>query len=306
MSAAPPILVIKLGALGDFVQALGPFAAIREHHRDQKIVLLTTSPFVELAEASGCFDDIIAEGRPAWSQIGDILRLRRRLRGLAPARVYDLQTSGRSSTYFRLFGQPKPEWSGIAPGCSHPHANPKRDFMHTIERQAEQLAMAGITVASTADERWLDADTTGFDLPERYILLAPGGAPHRPDKRWSRYGEFARHLQDRGLTPVLLGTGAERDVIAEVLSHCPQALNLGGRTSLMEIAGLARRAAGAVGNDTGPMHLIARTGCPSLVLYSAASDPALCAQRGPTVEILRKPSLAALHIEEVEAHLALR
>ena len=166
--------------------------------------------------------------------------------------------------------------------------------------------MAGITATPPVYETWLDADTTGFDLPERYVLLAPGGAVHRPDKRWSGYGELAQRLLKRGLTPVLLGTAAEGDVIAEALSHCPQAIDLGGRTNLLEIAGLARRAAGAVGNDTGPMHLIARTGCPSLVLYSAASDPALCAQRGPAVEILRKLDLATLDIEEVEAHLALR
>ena len=59
-------------------------------------------------------------------------------------RVYDLQTSDRSSFYFRLFRRPKPEWSGIAAGCSLRHTNSQRDSLHTIERQREQLAMAGI------------------------------------------------------------------------------------------------------------------------------------------------------------------
>ena len=45
-----------------------------------------------------------------------------------------------------LLGRPAVEWSGIAPGCSHPHGNPRRDSLHTIERQAEQLAAAGIGV----------------------------------------------------------------------------------------------------------------------------------------------------------------
>ncbi len=38
------ILVIKLGALGDVVLALGPFAAIRDAHRDACTTLLTTEP----------------------------------------------------------------------------------------------------------------------------------------------------------------------------------------------------------------------------------------------------------------------
>ena len=113
-------------------------------------------------------------------------------------------------------------------------------------------------------------------------------------------------LIEQDLTPVLLGTEAERDVTAAIHTACPGAIDLTGETNLMEIAGLARRAAGAVGNDTGPMHLIAATGCPSLVLYSSASDPALCAQRGPDVRILRKPNLADVGFEEVEAQLTLR
>ena len=50
------ILVIKLGALGDFVLALGPCAAIRRHHQNAHITLLTTTPFVDLASASGYFN----------------------------------------------------------------------------------------------------------------------------------------------------------------------------------------------------------------------------------------------------------
>ena len=299
-------LVIKFGALGDFIQALGPFAAIRHHNAANRIVLLTTSPFVPIAEASGCFDEVHSDGRPEWWQFGKTRALRNWMRSLDPVRVYDLQTSGRSSRYLKLFRRPRPEWSGIANGCSHPHANPARDDMHTIERQAEQLSVAGIENIPTPNLDWLDTDTSRIPVPDRFILIAPGGAAHRPDKRWPHYADLARSLIEQDLTPVLLGTEAERDATAAIHAACPGAIDLTGGTNLMEIAGLARRAAGAVGNDTGPMHLIAATGCPSLVLYSSASDPALCAQRGPDVRILRKPNLADVGVEEVEAQLTLR
>ena len=74
----------------------------------------------------------------------------------------------------------------------------------------------------------------------------------------------------------------------------------------MEISGLSRKAVAAVGNDTGPMHLIAATGCHSIVLYSSASNPMLCAQRGSGVQIIRKDQLADLEVEEVERKLTLR
>ena len=305
MNKESSILIIKLGALGDFVQALGPFNAIRKHHASQKIVLLTTPPFVPLAKASGYFDYIHAERRPAWWQLNTILKLRHWLRNLNPERVYDLQTSDRSNAYFKLFGSPKPEWSGIARGCSHPHANPHRDNMHTIERQAEQLAIASVEVNSDFDCHWLDADVKRFKLVKRYVLLVPGGSPHRPYKRWPHYRSLATQLLKSGITPVILGTRAERDVIKDISGACPEAVDLSDKTNLMEIAGLSRKAVAAIGNDTGPMHLIATTGCRSIVLYSGASDPLLCAQRGSHVQIIRKDQLADIDIEEVEGKLTL-
>lgn len=305
---AESILVIKLGALGDFVQALGPFAAIRRHHAGARLVLLTTRPYAEFAESLGLFDEVWIDSRPKALRLGDWLALRRRLRAGNFRRVYDLQTSDRSSFYFRLFWPgPAPEWSGIAKGCSHPHANPRRDFMHTLERQAEQLAAAGIPAVPPPDLSGIRTDIGRFELEEDYALLVPGGAPHRPAKRWplQSYADLANRLADRGIEPVLLGGPAEADDLEAIEAQAPRAVNLAGLTSFQDLVVLARGARLAVGNDTGPMHLIALSGCRSVVLYSADSDPALCGQRGPAVTILRRDSLADLTVGEVVAALDL-
>ena len=52
------ILIIKHGALGDFILSFGPFKAIRNHHLNDRIFLLTTNKFKEFAEESNCFDEI--------------------------------------------------------------------------------------------------------------------------------------------------------------------------------------------------------------------------------------------------------
>jgi ADP-heptose:LPS heptosyltransferase len=82
-------------------------------------------------------------------------------------------------------------------------------------------------------------------------------------------------------------------------------MNLCGKTSLLEIAGLARLASLSVGNDSGPMHLITVLGCPSVVLYSGFSYPELCGQRGAKVSFIRKPSLADVRVDEVMGELEL-
>lgn len=307
-NGARGILVIKLGALGDFIQALGPFAAIRRHHVSDRIVLLTTAPFADLARQSTLFDEIWLDDRPGALNPSGWLALRRRLREGRFARVYDLQTSDRSLFYFRLFWPgPYPEWSGIARGCSHPHANSNRDAMHTLERQAEQLRMAGIAEAraQAPDVSFVAADVARFDLKAPYALLVPGGASHRPAKRWpvERFAALATELAGRGMTPVVLGVAAEGALGARIRELCPAVRDLTGRTALTDIAVLARGARCAVGNDTGPMHLIAAAGCPAAVLFSGASDPALCAPRGAGVAILRREPLGALDAGEARAAL---
>ncbi|HJN22302.1 MAG TPA: glycosyltransferase family 9 protein [Rhodospirillales bacterium] len=309
MAAPKPsrILVIKLGALGDFIQALGPFAAIRRHHANAHVTLLTTNPFAAFAVASGYFNDVWTGGRPAGLDPVGWFGLRRHLRKGGFERVYDLQTSARSSFYHRLFwSAPYPEWSGIAAGCSHPHDNPRRDFMHTFDRQAEQLKMAGIADVPPPDLSWVKADIGRLQLKDRFALLVPGGAVHRPGKRWpeERFSELARWLAEREIEPVLLGSDAEAGLLSAIANGCPGFRNLAGKTDLFDIATLAGAASLSVGNDTGPMHLIAAAGCPSLVLYSADSNPALCGQRGADVTILGRQWLSALSVEEVTGMLA--
>jgi ADP-heptose:LPS heptosyltransferase len=297
------ILVIKLGALGDVVLALGPMAAIRQHHPGARITALTTPPYEALLSASPYVDEVWTDTRPRFWQITAWRKLRRRLREAGFTRVYDLQTSDRSTFYFHLLGV-GPEWSGIAPGCTHPHDNPERDRMHTVERQAEQLRLAGIAAVPPPDLSWLKADTLRFALKAPYALLAPGGAETRPRKRWpvERFAALASSLAAQGIQPVILGTAPERPLADAIRAACPSARDLVGETNFAEIATLARGARVAVGNDTGPMHLIAAAGCPSVVLFSDDSDPALCAPRGK-VSVLRRPDLADLPLDDVTAAL---
>lgn len=302
MTGRKRILVIKLAALGDFALAFGPFAAIRAHHPEAEITLLTTPPYAELGRRSPWFDRVWGDGRPGWTDLAGLVRLAGRLRAARFDRVYDLQTSARSSRYRRFVGAAA-EWSGIAAGASHPHANPRRDHLHTVERQREQLEAAGIRDFPPPELGWLDADLTRLALPPRFALLVPGASAKRPGKRWpaERFGALAAALD---LPAVVVGVGAEAPLAAAIRQMAPATIDLTGRTSLPELAALARRAAFAVGNDTGPTHLLAACGCPTLALFGSESDPALCAPRGPAVAVLRQDPLGGLPVPGVRAALA--
>jgi ADP-heptose:LPS heptosyltransferase len=296
------ILIIKHGALGDFVLATGPFQALRAHHADDHITLLTTPFFEDMARDSGYFDDVWLDSRPKIWQPGALWEFRHRLNQSGFARIYDLQTSSRSSLYYKLLKQPRPEWSGIAEGCALPHDNAFRDEMHTLDRQAEQLAVCGIDQIPPPNLDWLQGDSGRFEMPARYALLVPGGSAHRPGKRWpaTAYRELCRHMIDKcGLTPVLIGSKDEMSVCKEIAFDLPLVRDLCGRTTLGDVVSLARGAELTIGNDTGPMHMIAVTGCKTVVLFSTDSDPDLCAPRGDNVSVLSAMMTAGIAFLDV-------
>ncbi len=282
--------MIKHGALGDIVLAFPAFASIRAAHAGTEITLLTTKPYAGFLAASPWLDKIETDSRPEFWDIPGLLRLRRQLRGLDM--VYDLQTSSRSSRYFTLAG--RPPWCGIAKGCAFPHADPARITMHTRERLAAQLRLAGITTLPKPDLSWAAADVSHFNLPEQFALLVPGAAVHRPEKRWpaENFNALAGSLP---MPCVIVGAGGER--FPEIA-----AIDLTGKTTLLELAAITARARLAIGNDTGPMHLAAALNIPSVVLFSAASDPALTAPRYPDggwPTVLREANLQDLPVAQV-------
>jgi len=298
----PNVLVIKHGALGDFILATPAMQAIRVHHTNDHITLLTTLAFADMARKTGWFNEVMIDERPKLWQPFGILKLAEKLRSGNFTRVYDLQTSERSGRYFHLFPVvKKPEWVGIVKCGSHYQSNPGRIKMHTIERQRDQLKIAGIEYQGLLDVSWLSADISRFALPDKYAIIVAGCSAHRPQKRWTKSGiaELARFLLSRKITPVFVGTKSEEFLLDEIAAEVPGGINLVNKTTIAELAELGRGAVIVAGGDTGPMHLIAATGCPALVWFSGYSDPQLAAPRGGKVKIMQRENLADLGSEEV-------
>jgi ADP-heptose:LPS heptosyltransferase len=292
------ILIVKLGAFGNIVLSLAAFAAGRQHHRFDRISVLTSSGYADWLRTFPYFDEVLVDPRPSWLDFPKLRQLSRMLADGQFSRVYDLQTSSRSSRYFQLFpAKHRPEWSGIAFGCALPDRDPRRNQLHDTERQQGQLRQAGISDFPPADLSWCRGDIARFNLPTPFAILVPGSSRERPLKRWpaSCYQALAETLRQRGIAPIVIGAAGEKSIAAAI----PAAIDLTGQTSFGDLADLARSASFAVGNDTGPMHLIATAGCAAITLFSDDSNPAQCAPRGRWTRVLRQPSLADLSIQTV-------
>ena len=164
--------------------------------------------------------------------------------------------------------------------------------------------MAGID-AGLPDLSWMKVDVSPFKVKKPYILLIPGSAPQHPQKRWPavRYAALGLKLMKEGFQVAALGTKAEAEVIANMVKSCPGLINLCGRTSLYDVATLARDAAGAVGNDTGPTHLVAMAGCPTVALFcTRVSQPEKSSPVGKSVQVIQAENLEDVSVADVYGH----
>ncbi len=311
MKAISRVLVIKLGAISEFVLSLSAMRRIREAHPKADITLLTTPRFEQLAKSSRCFNAVETAGEPAG--MGGTIALIGWMRRSRFDRVYDLEGSARTNFYFNALKPRPPQWSGVARGCALPHRNPLRGRMHILERQAEQLRDAGIWPdapvgpgsAAPPDLSWIlklapeARPVPGQAKPRPYVLMAPGGST-QADKLWpiESYAALAGQLAGQGFDIVVIG-GPEESALARTIQRVARhARDLTGRTDFAQIAVLGARAAVAVGNDSGATHLIAAAGAPTIALFSKASDAELSAPRG-YVAILTAADLKGLSVQQV-------
>lgn len=294
------ILVIKLGALGDFIYALGAMAAIRRAHKDAHISLLTTRPFAAMGQACGYFNEVLIDPKPkAWDIFG-WLSLRRMFARGGWQRVYDLQNNDRTEIYARLFPR-LPEWVGAGSRATIRNDDPERPKHHAFLGHVATLKLAGIADTDLDPLLWMKGDLTAFALSKPYVLLVPGSSPGHPEKRWPilSYRSLAARLIRQGFHPVLLGTKAEGDVTGEIARGLP-VIDLTGRTDLFDIPELARGAVCAIGNDTGPMHMACVTGTPAIVLFcSKKSTIQKHGPQGRRVRALEAEDLTSISVDGV-------
>lgn len=305
------VLVVKLGDFSGFILAFGAFSAIRRHHTNAHITLLTTKPFGELARKSGWFDEVWDDGELKWTSLGRAARLIRRLRRSGMERIYDLDNNSLSARYrfwMRDFFGNKAEWSRSNPGFLPFLRGNANVPEHYVEQLFHQLAEAGINEIPVPDLSWLTTGYGGrYGLKDGFVIIAPGRPSEDAARRWptERFVELARRVAIEGRTPVVIGERTEARSNQMIAAASPEAMDLTDRTSLFDVAALATRAAVAIGHNTGIMHLIAAAGCPSVILSPADADAARYAPRGRYVVMVRSENMADLSVSEVAAALRL-
>ncbi|MFV2101909.1 glycosyltransferase family 9 protein [Micromonospora sp. LOL_024] len=147
-------------------------------------------------------------------------------------------------------------------------------YQPEVVRYLEAVALVGAPATTiTPALAVTDADRaearTVLGEPDRpRVALHPGATDTR--RRWpaDRFGQLARTLHADGYEVLVTGTPAEQDVVDQVVAAArvpvrPQVgtLNLGG------LIGCYAGCALVVSNDTGPLHLAAAVGTPTVGIF---------------------------------------
>lgn len=318
MTSSEAVLIVIASGLARLVPALGAMAAIRAAHPGAHVVALTSPSTADFVCASPYADEAWPDPARGSRDIRAWRALRARLRTRDWARVYDLDADRHSGHIFWLaYGRRALRaargavpWSGVIPGTALAWTDPHRPRMHVCDQWARQLQAAGIPMIPPSDLSWVARRVTAFNVPfrmsEPYVLVAADPGPGGP---WPRLAAFAAQAAGEGRVPVAIGL-ADPDTdpgaverVAGLADACPGLVDLVGRVSVSEMVFLMWAAAGAVGADTGVMHLAAASGCRSVILYDGRSDPARAGQRGARTTILRRPRLDDIPVAEVLAAL---
>jgi len=119
----------------------------------------------------------------------------------------------------------------------------------------------------------------------------PGG--NASARRWppERFAEVVAALASDGVRTVVFGGPAERDLARSVARG--DAFDAGGRTDLPLLAAALASCDILVTNDSGPMHLAAAVGTPTLSLFGAG-NPASTGPTGPRQRVIRRADLTCV------------
>jgi lipopolysaccharide heptosyltransferase II len=294
------VLIVRLGAIGDVVNALVVASALRAQVPGVRIGWAVHELALPLVEHHPAIDRV-----HVWRKGTGLAGFRGVLREVREARyelAIDLQRIAKSAVLARLSGAPRvlgfdreraKEASWL---LSRETLPPSDGGAHMVEQYMEFVRHLG-----------LDAGEPLFELPRdeaaeqaaRTRIRELGAAPivmhvgaTKPANRWAaeNFGELARRCVEELDVPVCISGGpGDREAAALAKSRCPseRCVEIAGRTGLLELAELQRRSALCVSCDSGPLHLAAAVGATVVALFGA-SDPRRTGPYGERHRVVRE------------------
>lgn len=274
------ILVILMGSLGDLVRGLCLPSEIKRLWPGSTITWLVEPSWKPLVDCHPLIDEVIVFDRPRGTAA--VLDLWQDMKKRHFDITLDLQRHFKSG-FFSLLSR-APQRIGVHPRNAkefnwvfNNHYLPYFSDQHPkLDHYLKFVAYMGATPSDKPDFGLSSIDASclperlAADLPDAFIAVVMGSSWISKDWTYEGYRELLERILKRGTHAVVLVGDRSQTGPAGQLEKAMESkhlVNLAGRTSLLELTAILKRAAVSVGPDSGPGHISAAVGTPYVALF---------------------------------------
>jgi ADP-heptose:LPS heptosyltransferase/GT2 family glycosyltransferase len=312
------ILAVKLDHIGDFITALPAFRHIKERFPQAKLCVLASTASVRLARLEPAIDEVIEfnffneKSSLGPLEISDetLSALRRRLASERFDIAIDLRKHPETRDLLRHAGakftagfdsESRFQWLDIV-------LEWEKDFPLFAKRQhvADDLVrlIDAVVVACEGDRRTIRADAMQFaesearpDIPKEFFdkpVVCVHPASGNALRTWPaiHFAELIELIQaEYDVNIAVIGGDGDQDIIQEMFAELPtpsSVLSLSGRIPMEQLPQFLARCALFVGNNSGPQHIAAGLGIPTVGVHSGVVDAREWAPIGPAAVAIRR------------------
>ncbi len=299
------ILIIKLGSLGDLIQANGAIKDIKENFPDQKVLLLTTPPYAEFMSSCPYLDGVLIDKRlPRWN-LFYLSKLKKMLKRFSFSKVFDLQNSSRSRFYRKFLFDNGTFWSDSNSFASNEEQKYEKD-LPVLDRMKLQLHRGGIDktlYTKKPDLNWALKDIKNIinqNFDKNYILIFPFSSGKTNKKIWPYYLELI-HLMNKEYSSKynICVVPGPREINDAKKFKTNIILNNNKSLNIQELISLINNSKYIIGNDSGPAHISSHLNKKGLVLFGSHTTPEKVSLESENFKTIKVDDLAQLKALEV-------
>lgn len=313
------ILLIKFWGIGSLQLLTPAVRALRTRYPEARLTLLTLRGNESFARGLQVFDAVktLDVDRCGWVRVfARISILFKSLRNEHFGRVYDFEFFTRFSSIVSLitgapvvhgFDAPSVERGGF-----HTQRVPFNRYWHVARNfralaegetgtEIEPFEVTAFPVQHSDDKRVRELlSAQGIQGGVPYIVFNVNAGELSLERRWpaANFADLIRRaVVEDGSRVVLIGSPREAPYTGEVAQAAgplPEdfLVDLSGKLTINQVAALLRGATSVVSNDSGPMHIAAALGTPTLGLFGPET-PLMYAPLGPRVRVLWDPPVCS-------------
>lgn len=276
------ILVIDLLYLGDLMFATPFLKELRKNYPEARIDMVVNSVFHSIMEETTFLDNVYSYDKN-WS-LKDSMKFARKLLENKYDLGLNIHGNWRTALLMRLI---KPMYTvgygGKGRGIFLDRQLQQSGDKHMVYNYLEFLREMGLAVEDSYPQIGVSEEARssiqeklsnwGVGLDEDLIVLNTGGT--WPTKRWpvEGFAELADELNNGYGRTIFIGSRVDLERVERVISHMDtEAIVATGKTTLKELAALLERCSLVISNDTGPVHVAAAVGTPTITIFGPSDD----------------------------------